>query len=141
MKRQLQKWHYLSEFLRLSEILNFFVERSSTGPFEFGHIGQSAGQIGQIGRFGWNFIFVLCQNFQNAQKVRFLKMAGNAIGQIIFFSKCSPNPGEHLRYPQCYHRYHRSLYTKQKSDLEKFFFEKKYFFQKKIFSRSLFCFV
>ena len=30
---QLQKLHYLSEFLRLSEILNFFVERSSSRFF------------------------------------------------------------------------------------------------------------
>ena len=29
--------------------------------------------------------FLVCQNVQNAQNLRFLKMAGNAIGQIFFF--------------------------------------------------------
>ena len=75
MKRQLQKWHYLSEFLRLSEILNFFAERSFSRFFWV----RPHRPIGRPNRPNRPFFMKNQKKFvKNGQKVGVHNLAGNS---------------------------------------------------------------
>ena len=72
VKRHLQKYHYLSEFLSLSEILNFFVD---TSPRRF-RWHRPHRPIGRPNRqnllfLNWNG-FLNSKNEKNSQKSRFI---------------------------------------------------------------------